>query len=206
MKIRRVREGEGERLREIRLGALTDAPSAFDSSLSAERELPAEVWERRAAAGAAGVNAVTYFAEENGTDDARTDDTDGGPNDGGPNDGGPNDGAGENDGADDDNGGGAVVGLVTGLRDVGGAGDVLIVSMWVAPEARGHGLGRRLLDVVVDWAREVGAPYVELWVTEGNGPAQTLYERAGFLPTGVRAPLDTDPSLAGIKLRRVLDP
>jgi GNAT superfamily N-acetyltransferase len=160
MLIRRVREGESELLRRIRLGALAEAPYAFDSPLADERELPAEVWARRAATGAAGEAAVTFFAEDDGD----------------------------------------YIGLVTGLWEVEGPARALIVSMWVAPRARGRGLGQRLLDTVVDWAKERGALHVDLWVTEGNDPARTLYENAGFTPTGERAPLDSDPSLIGLKL------
>jgi GNAT superfamily N-acetyltransferase len=164
MRIRRVRPDEYERLREIRLRALADAPYAFDSPLPDERELSTQVWQRRAAAGAAGQTAVTYVAEDDGD----------------------------------------YVGLTTGLWEIEGPGRAMVVSMWVAPAARGHGLGRRLLDTVVDWAKERGASHVDLWVTDGNDPARALYERAGFAPTGERAPLDSDPSLIGIKLSRNL--
>jgi GNAT superfamily N-acetyltransferase len=160
MLMRRIRADESERLRRIRLDALAEAPHAFDSPLQDERALPAEVWERRAAAGAAGDTAVTFFAEDQ--EDC--------------------------------------IGLVTGLWEVEGPGRALVVSMWVTPQARGRGAGRRLLDAVVGWAAERGARQVDLWVTEGNDPARVLYEKAGFAPTGERAPLDSDPSLIGIRL------
>jgi len=70
-----------------------------------------------------------------------------------------------------------------------------VVSMWVAPEARRRGVGRQLVESCVDWARERGATEVRLWVTRGNDPARTLYEAAGFEPTGATQPLPSDPSL-----------
>ncbi len=45
---RRARPDEGQRLRDVRLAALTDAPSAFASSLDAEADRPLEVWDERA--------------------------------------------------------------------------------------------------------------------------------------------------------------
>ncbi len=61
--------------------------------------------------------------------------------------------------------------------------------MWVAPEARGSGLGRQLTDQVVAWARDTGAGVVDLWVTNGNDAALSLYRHAGFSPVDEQAPL-----------------
>jgi len=59
-----------------------------------------------------------------------------------------------------------------------------VAAMWVAPGARGRGVGRRLLEVAMDWATESGATIAELWVTEGNEAAESLYRKAGFRSTG----------------------
>ena len=56
--------------------------------------------------------------------------------------------------------------------------------MWVAPEARRHGIGSALVDAVVHWARTLGLRRLLLDVTEGNGPAIALYRRKGFVPNG----------------------
>jgi ribosomal protein S18 acetylase RimI-like enzyme len=61
--------------------------------------------------------------------------------------------------------------------------------MWVAPEARGSGAGRVLVDAVIAWAGERGARRLVTSVTEGNDGALRLYERAGFADTGAREPL-----------------
>lgn len=60
-----------------------------------------------------------------------------------------------------------------------------VVGMYVAPEALGLGLGRELLAALVAHARETGLQSLVLTVTEGNAPAQRLYEGAGFRSFGV---------------------
>ena len=67
-------------------------------------------------------------------------------------------------------------------------GTLHIFSMWVDPDRRGEGLGQGLLGTVMAWGRMSGATSVELWVTEGNEDAETLYARAGFASTGEREP------------------
>ena len=68
------------------------------------------------------------------------------------------------------------------------AREVQLISMWVAPEARGRGVAQQLIRAVARWAGERGASRIVLFVQEANTPAQRLYERAGFRPTGDRAP------------------
>ena len=77
-----------------------------------------------------------------------------------------------------------------------------LVSMWVSPEARREGIGRTLVDLVIDWAARNDAATVELWVTETNRPARELYERCGFAFTGRRQPLPSDPTLDELEMRR----
>jgi GNAT superfamily N-acetyltransferase len=56
-----VRPEEGPVLKEVRLAALADSPSAFGSSYGAEADQPDEFWENRAVLGAAGHNSVTFL-------------------------------------------------------------------------------------------------------------------------------------------------
>lgn len=78
--------------------------------------------------------------------------------------------------------------------------DHAVVAMWVVPEARGHGIGTVLLNHVLDSL--TGRPgSVVLWVADGN-PARRLYERAGFVDTGERAPIRPGASLGKARLRR----
>ncbi|MCM6773473.1 GNAT family N-acetyltransferase [Nocardia sp. CDC159] len=60
----------------------------------------------------------------------------------------------------------------------------LLVSVWVSPAARGTGASDLLLDSIVDWVRARGHHHLRLWVLDGNTPAEKLYRRMGFLPTG----------------------
>jgi len=53
-------------------------------------------------------------------------------------------------------------------------------SLWVLPEHRGLGLGGRLVDAFLDWARERGAPYAVVTAFAANPTAIALYERHGF--------------------------
>lgn len=86
-----------------------------------------------------------------------------------------------------------VVGIVGGFRQEIQSTEVDLVSMWTAPEVRRTGVGRLLVDAVIDWARETGVSSVSLWVTRGNAPAQLLYESMGFRETGEYQPLPSDP-------------
>jgi ribosomal protein S18 acetylase RimI-like enzyme len=75
---------------------------------------------------------------------------------------------------------GAVVhGYVGAEREAGGDG--FIHHLGVAPEARGQGLGRRLLGTAVAWLMtERGATEVALTVDDENVNARGLYESVGF--------------------------
>jgi GNAT superfamily N-acetyltransferase len=91
---------------------------------------------------------------------------------------------------------------LAGVLEEAGAADV--VSMWVRPGARGRGVGAALIDAAAGWAKDRGHEALYLWVTESNAPARKLYERCGFMPTGERQPLPSDPSLPEIRMRLAL--
>jgi ribosomal protein S18 acetylase RimI-like enzyme len=80
----------------------------------------------------------------------------------------------------------------------------VVWGMWVAPEARRAGLGRRLLEAALDWARSEGGRWARLSVTETNVEAAELYRGAGFTATGKSKPLASDPSLTEVELERPL--
>ena len=64
-----------------------------------------------------------------------------------------------------------------------------LFQMWVAPEHRGNGVSRRMLDAVIDWSVAQKTSSVVLSVTCGNSPAIKLYESAGFQSFGQSEPL-----------------
>lgn len=96
----------------------------------------------------------------------------------------------------------------TGVGMAGGfvpePGTVMLWGMWVAADARRHGLGRALVEAVIGWAASSGADTVRLQVTDDErmAPAAALYRRLGFTPTGEREPLGSDPALVTIILTR----
>ena len=78
---------------------------------------------------------------------------------------------------------GGDAGIVRGEHDEEKDEDWLI-SLWVAPEARGLGIGETLARKVIDWVKSMGNQTLVLEVREGNKHARDLYARMGFLPNG----------------------
>jgi GNAT superfamily N-acetyltransferase len=81
------------------------------------------------------------------------------------------------------------VGLVVGAAWHGTPSAAGLFAMWVAPTARGSGIGGLLVDAVVDWARTRGDTRLFLDVADANLPAIALYHSRGFRPNGVRGTL-----------------
>lgn len=145
-----LRADEGERLREVRLRALRDAPDAFGSSYDREIEFPPEKWAERLK----NPDSRWWVATRDGGD----------------------------------------VGLVCVLLEDGGAAAHLL-SMWVAPEARTGGVGSRLVDAALAWARSMQAEEIGLWAVDRNQAARALYTRKGFTPSGKVMALPSNPAL-----------
>ncbi|HSE81479.1 MAG TPA: GNAT family N-acetyltransferase [Gaiellaceae bacterium] len=61
-----------------------------------------------------------------------------------------------------------------------GALDAHLEELYVAPELRGRGLGRALLEAAMNHARERGAAHIDLGTSEDDVAARALYESAGF--------------------------
>jgi len=59
-----------------------------------------------------------------------------------------------------------------------------LFGMYVAPRARGRGVGEALVRAVLDEARHMGKSEVILEVTSSNAAAEALYARCGFQRTG----------------------
>lgn len=71
-----------------------------------------------------------------------------------------------------------------------GDGAMEIKRMFVRPEARGHGIGAAMLDLVLTDARAMGHRQGLLWSHNSMHAAHTLYRRAGFreVPVSDRFP------------------
>jgi ribosomal protein S18 acetylase RimI-like enzyme len=79
----------------------------------------------------------------------------------------------------------ADAGMASGTAPEGGA--VELISMWVAPFARGRGVADALVTAVIAWARSCSAHQLTLAVFEDNARAIELYGRHGFIDRGVFA-------------------
>lgn len=99
---------------------------------------------------------------------------------------------------------GAPAGLAWGRIEPDAQHTATVYQMWVAPEHRRSGAGRRLLDTVVAWAAGRGVTSVCLDVTIGNEPAERLYEAAGFRVCGPPAPLRPDSPLMERPMRLIV--
>jgi ribosomal protein S18 acetylase RimI-like enzyme len=60
-----------------------------------------------------------------------------------------------------------------------------LVGMYVRPQARNRGVGRRLVEAVMEVARRRGVELLQLAVVSDNGPARRLYARLGFVEYGI---------------------
>lgn len=55
-------------------------------------------------------------------------------------------------------------------------------TLFVSPQIRGGGIGRRLLAAFSDWAEDQGVRKISLRVSAANRDALRFYEREGFAP------------------------
>jgi RimJ/RimL family protein N-acetyltransferase len=74
-----------------------------------------------------------------------------------------------------------------------------IFGVWVAPEARGMGVGGALIGALLDRA---GERSVTICVAETSPAARRLYERLGFRPNGTAGELRKGSGIATLSLTR----
>jgi ribosomal protein S18 acetylase RimI-like enzyme len=55
-----------------------------------------------------------------------------------------------------------------------------LAELYVVPDRRGHGLGRALMHVALEVARQEGADHMDLGTGEDDVAARALYESLGF--------------------------
>jgi GNAT superfamily N-acetyltransferase len=99
---------------------------------------------------------------------------------------------------------GTPVGTATGAEYEAEPAVAHVYAMWVAPDARGAGVGRALLDSVEAWARDRGCGRLALTVTETNAAARAFYGACGFIETGDRAPLREGSALEVLRMIKEL--
>ncbi len=86
------------------------------------------------------------------------------------------------------------------------APDWELENIVVSASARRQGLGKQLLHALLATARETNSKSVFLEVRESNIAARSLYEKAGFEPTGRRKSYYANPFEDAVLYRRTLDP
>jgi ribosomal protein S18 acetylase RimI-like enzyme len=87
----------------------------------------------------------------------------------------------------------------------GESGDIVhLYSMWVDPATRRQGVGRELVDVVMNWSRARRARRIHLRVAEHNLAAIGLYERAGLRRTSERTELRPGSPLFAVTMELTL--
>ena len=64
--------------------------------------------------------------------------------------------------------------------------DCYVEELYVSPERRGQGLGRALMEAVIEHARRRGAAHIDLGTGEDDVVARSLYESLGFDSRGGR--------------------
>lgn len=83
---------------------------------------------------------------------------------------------------------GIPVGLAWVKLDVLATKTAHLYHVWVAPQARGRGVGAGLLNAAIEWTREHGATTLHLEVTSSSTAAR-LYRRSGFVNIGSPVPM-----------------
>jgi GNAT superfamily N-acetyltransferase len=81
-------------------------------------------------------------------------------------------------------GGGIVISAWPGYPRENHAKRVWILNMYTEPEARRHGIAKRLVQTMIDWCRREGFSAVSLHASSAGRP---LYESFGFQPTNEMA-------------------
>ena len=148
-----------ERVRRLRLGALTESPDVFSSTLSRELAFDEDTWRAR-------LSGPSPFVTEAGQQQKWLDKP------------APNQAATfivESAGED--------VGIATALV-VDEPNTALVVGVWVSPSARGQGAAAELFTEMFAWARDQNLTRIALDVGNANTAAQKLYANLGFSPTG----------------------
>ena len=89
-----------------------------------------------------------------------------------------------------------------GVKIGGDQADVMTIG--VVPRARGRGVGRAILDALLEWARQAGAVEIFLDVRPSNEGAIALYNSRGFVEIGRRPRYFRNPVEEAVEMRAPL--
>ncbi len=98
--------------------------------------------------------------------------------------------------------GGAAAGIAGSYLDQEDATRAHLVSMWTDPTCRQQGIGRLLVNEIIEWAHCRSALTLQLMVTSCNDSAIAFYKRLGFAFTGRTEPYPNDPALIEYEMSR----
>ena len=73
-----------------------------------------------------------------------------------------------------------------------------IANVAVAPDFRRQGIGKHLVQALIEESRKRGLSFISLEVRKGNIPAQTLYSGCGFQVAGIRKNFYSHPQEDGL--------
>jgi GNAT superfamily N-acetyltransferase len=90
---------------------------------------------------------------------------------------------------------GAILGSVFLVR--GRDGEAVLRLLYVEPDARGLGLGRRLAQQCISSARKAGYRTMRLWTNDVLTEARRLYDALGFVQVEEKKHADFGPPMTG---------
>ncbi|MBC2600564.1 GNAT family N-acetyltransferase [Puniceicoccus vermicola] len=140
IKIRRIRIGEFDLYRKVRLRALKEDSYAFCATYESALERTEEKWRDQADKAAEGSDQAIFIAFC----------------------------------------GGDPVGLSAVYKDKRKEDEAEVFQVWVSAESRGTGLGKRIMDSVLEWSKSSGYKRIIATVANTNKKAIGFYENYGF--------------------------
>ena len=79
-----------------------------------------------------------------------------------------------------------------------------LISMWTDPRHRRQGVGRLLVNEILEWARQHEVRTLRLMVVCNKERAIKFYEQLGFARTGRTEPYPNDPALIEYEMSRLV--
>lgn len=83
-------------------------------------------------------------------------------------------------------------------------GEAEVTNVAVSPEKRRKGIARRMMEKMIETARDLDCELMMLEVREGNIPAKALYEDLGFTAVGKRRGYYAHPREDAVLMTKIL--